>query len=393
MLPFLHTARAIEAYVPSQVPSAVLACYRGDTLVCAGAWGAHDPATPDQSATLGTLYDIASLTKLYTATLFLAYVSAGKVSLDTPLVDVLPSFGAFTPRPLDGGQDPHSKQHLPLAPERAGMTADPAQVTFWHLLTHTSGLPAWRDVYSVAPPPPPPNQPDPHAGERWAKGVQALCAYPFVGLPSEGVVRYSDIGLMLLGEAVRVLSGKNTLEEAFNAHFAPEDCPLFNPVRAHNLPLAHIAPTEDDRTWRKRRVWGEVHDENACGLGGVAAHAGAFATVEQVVRLGVRWLMQDPTLGITPELMRLATQERAQTNGERRGLGWMIRSHQGSSAGDGLSLDTYGHTGFTGTSLYIDPVKRVVVALLTNAVYVGREHMPTYALRRAVHNAIAEDIA
>src|SRR5690606_17479173 len=97
----------------------------------------------------------------------------------------------------------HSKQRLPTPPELAGKTAAPEQVTFRHLLTHTSGLPPWRDVYNAAAEaaPTPPDVPDPVGREkRWARGLAAICQYPFVGQP-DGVVRYSDLGLMLLGEA------------------------------------------------------------------------------------------------------------------------------------------------------------------------------------------------
>src|SRR5262249_7168663 len=145
----------------------------------------------------------ASVTKLFTVTAFLAQVSAGKAALHDPLASVIPEFASQSPRPIDGGQDPHSKIHLPTPEHLEGKTVDPGLVTFWHLLTHTSGLPAWRDVFNAAGPAPvPPDQPDPLSrDERWSRAVKALCAYPFIDQPGARVV-YSDIGLMLLGEAV-----------------------------------------------------------------------------------------------------------------------------------------------------------------------------------------------
>src|SRR5690606_25291100 len=118
-------------------------------------------------------------------------------------------FGRTGPRPLDGGQDPHTKAPLPTPDDLRGQTADPAQVTFRHLLAHTSGLAPWRDVYRAAGPAPlPPDQPDPVSRrERWANALHALGGYPFVGQPGDGIVRYSDLGLMLLGEATSRLHG------------------------------------------------------------------------------------------------------------------------------------------------------------------------------------------
>ncbi len=382
----------IQSFTPAQIPAVSLVVYHHGQKYLEQTWGYIDPETQNLPVQTSTRFDIASLTKLYTITAFLALVSEGKVTLETPLVDIIPEFGRISPRPLDGGQDPHSKQALPTPTDKQGKFANPAEITFWHLLTHTSGFSAWRDVYNKAGnAPPPPTTSNPEEKDRWQHALQALYEYPFVS-SCDGIVRYSDIGLMLLGEATARLSGVSTLEEVINARSSPPYTPIFNPVRSHGIALSQLVPTENDPTWRKRRVWGEVHDENACGLGGIAGHAGLFATADQIAWLGQAWLNQNPLLGIDPVLMHKATQVHAQTGNERRGLGWMIRSLQGSSAGDLFSEATYGHTGFTGTSLYIDPVNEIVVALLTNGVYYGREVMPTYEFRRAVHHQLAKEL-
>jgi CubicO group peptidase (beta-lactamase class C family) len=126
------------------------------------------------------LFDIASLTKLFTTTAFLAYVSRGHIGLDDSLVSVLPGFGLSGSRAIEGGQDPHSLQRLALDVSLQGQTVDPSCVTFRHLLTHTSGLPAWRDVYAVAGPVPmPPQMHQPLDGQaRWAKAMPVLYHYP-----------------------------------------------------------------------------------------------------------------------------------------------------------------------------------------------------------------------
>jgi CubicO group peptidase (beta-lactamase class C family) len=217
--------------------------------------------------------------------------------------------------------------------------------------------------------------------------------YPFVSTP-DGIVRYSDIGLMLLGEAVARLHGAGDLEAAIAARVLPTLAPhriVFNPLQ-HGIAREKIAPTEDDPTWRKRRVWGEVHDENACGVGGVAGHAGLFATAQAVAAFGQACLDMSARFGLSPALTQEALSLQAESDGQRRGLGFALKAAHDSSAGDHMSMRTFGHTGFTGTSLWIDPDTRLVVALLTNSVYPGRAHGGTHEFRREVHNAIAETV-
>jgi CubicO group peptidase (beta-lactamase class C family) len=387
------------AHLGRTFPVAALTVIHQGAVRLNAAWGWIDPETRSLPAQPDTLFDLASLTKLFTTSAFLAQVSAGCVRLDDPLVTIMPEFGVSGPRPLDGGQDPHTKAQLPTPEEVRGQSADPACVTFHHLLTHTSGLAPWRDVFNAAGPAPvPPGQRDPISRQtRWANALKALCGYPFVGQPGEGVVRYSDLGLMLLGEAVsRLHAAPGQLDTVLHAL-------LFEPLGLESLvynPLLNgrersaIAPTEDDPGWRRRRCWGEVHDENACGVGGVAGHAGLFGTARDVAALGQAWLSRDPRLKIDPALMRSATQEHAETGGMRRGLGWMLKAHEkgDSSAGDLFSSDSYGHTGFTGTSLWIDPRRGLVVACLTNRVYPGRGQEGIHAFRRALHDLIARAV-
>lgn len=381
----------------SAIPSVALMVLHHSEVVIHHAWGWIDPETRQIPASLETRFDLASITKLFTVSAFLSLVSADKVRLDDTLASVIPEFGKINPRPMDGGQDPHSKIMQPTPPEIKGKTVDPSLVTFRHLLTHTSGIAAWRDVYNSAGlPPQPPDRPPVIGREaRWSKALQALYRYPFVGFPGDKV-RYSDLGLMLMGEAVSRLhtgdSGK--LDEAIEQRVTQPlglETVVFNPVR-NGFPREKVAPTENDPTWRKRRVWGEVHDENACGVGGIAGHAGLFATVESIARFGQAWLTYDSRLGIEKALMQQAVQEQAVTGNERRGLGWMLRSHQGSSAGDKLSADTFGHTGFVGNSLFIDPTRELVIAMLTNWVYLGRETPGLFEFRRTMHDTIMESL-
>lgn len=383
----------IAAAQPQIAPAATLAVYHRGEFIVHAAWGWLDPEIQRHPVTTGTLFDLASLTKLFTTTAFLSLASRENIDIRTPLADLLPEFAAENPRPIDGGQDPHSKMHLPVIPELAGQTVDARTVTLWHLLTHTSGLPPWRDVYNIAPAPVPPDQTDPiPAAERWQSGLARMVSYPFVD-KVDANIRYSDIGLMLLGEVAARLN-QSDLQTAVQAHaLDPIELKhvVYNPVRDHTITHEHIAPTEIDPNWRQRRVWGEVHDENACGLGGVAGHAGLFGTAMDVARFGLAWLRAEYE-AISPELRAEAIREQAVTDDERRGLGWMLRSAQNSSAGDYMCMDSYGHTGFTGTSLWIEPEQELVAALLTNRVYVGRERPGVHELRRAINNALMEAI-
>lgn len=391
----------IEAHLSATFPACALCVSHHGAVIYEGAWGSIDPDARSLPVTTGTLFDLASVTKLFTTTAFLSLVSAGRVALDDALVSVVPEFGSVTPRPIEGGQDPHSKQRQPTPPDLAGKTVDPTSITFRHLLTHTSGLAPWRDVYTAAgEAPPPPDQPmTPEARRaRWQRALAALTTYPFVA-PPDGVVRYSDIGLMLLGEAVARLDGSGDLEQAIVQRVVQPlgadaaDNVLFNPVRDHGRARADIAPTEDDPVWRQRRVWGEVHDENCCGLGGVTGHAGLFGTARAVAALGQRWLHDPGAFGITPDIAHEATTLQIDSAGIRRGLGFALKAASDAMAGDRMSLRAYGHSGFTGTTLWIDPEAEVVVALLTNSVYYGRHsqgYANTHGFRRAVHDAIME---
>ena len=127
-------------------------------------------------------------------------------------------------------------------------------------------------------------------------------------------------------------------------------------------------------------------------MGGIAGHAGLFGTARTVAQFGDTWQHQSERFGISPELAAAAKQEQFVTDGMRRSLGFVLKAHEDASAGDYFSPNTYGHTGFTGTTLWIDPDNDVVVALLTNNVYFGRGQHPIHPFRRAVHDLIAEEL-
>ena len=380
----------LNRHVPATCPALSLCVLRRGEVMLQLSRGYIDPKTRQLPANAETLFDLASVTKIIVETAFLALVDAGAAALDDSLASVIPEFADFNPRQIAGSQDPHTCETLPLEDGFKGQSVDAREVRFFHLLTHTSGLPPWRSVYldaaDAAPPPPQAGQS--YAAQRWRRGLDAMLRYSFVAPVGNGV-RYSDIGIMLLGEAVARIFGCRLDEALQRLALAPLDLRSFtyNPV-ANGVSREKIAPTEMDSRWRMRRAWGEVHDENACGVGGIAGHAGLFATAHDVARFGQAWLSGDKRLGISATLMQLATREQA--SGQfRMGLGWMLKSRSDSSAGDLYSVSAYGHTGFTGTSLWIDPERQLVTTLLTNRVWHGRQPDAIHELRRALHDLVA----
>ena len=378
-------------HVDITFPSCALAVLHRGQPVVHSAWG----EIQGQAASTETLFDIASISKLFTTTVFLHLVSSGRVRLDDPLCAVLPEFARSGPRPIEGGQDPHTLQRQTVEPEFAGQTVDPRLVTFRHLLTHTSGLPAWRDVFAIAGPVPfPPQALQALEGDaRWAQALPVICNYPFMDQPGQRVV-YSDIGLMLLGQAVQVMCGQPLDQVIYAQVLGPLGLQrtMFNPVQSGRATLTQTAPTEMDLRWRQRRVWGEVHDENACALGGVAGHAGLFATAMDVALFGQVWLAEPERFGVDAELAAQAKTEQACSDDVRRGLGFVIKSRHNASAGDLFSDDTFGHTGFTGTTLWVDPQRELVVSCLTNGVYLGRAAHAPHAFRRELHDLLAQSL-
>jgi len=389
--------RILRDAVPEVAPAAVVCVLHGGETVfevglgrisMAEEPGAGRPATRDVSTvTRDTLFDLASLTKLFTTSAFLRLASLGRVDLDDRVATVIPEFAADGPRGMDGGQEPLSRRMLPTPPHHRDRRVDPVTVTFRHLVTHTSGLAPWRAIFRVTGDVPPPGGVDRDERQRrWTRGLEVVCDSLFVAEPGSEVL-YSDLGFMLLGEAVSRLSGRPLADAVQERVLEPLelDSVTYLPLQA-GRDRTSVAPTSLDDDWRHRRLWGEVEDENAAGLGGIAGHAGLFGTAGDVARFGQAWLSADPRLGIGPGLIAEATRDETPELGEARGLGWQVQPTDHLMP---LGRRAYGHTGFTGTSLAVDSDRELVVALLTNRVHAGRTHPGIDELRVAVHEAAA----
>jgi beta-glucosidase-like glycosyl hydrolase/CubicO group peptidase (beta-lactamase class C family) len=342
-----------KAVADHAFPGGVLAVgYKDDLIVHEFGRQSYDAKSP--AVNVDTIYDAASLTKpVVTTTLVAMQVEAGRIGLDLPVARYVPEWN-------DG----------PNADWRKA-------VTVRNLLTHSSGLPAHKDYFLTL-----------HSKREF---IAAICKEPLEYAPGTKTV-YSDLGFILLGEILERATGKSVDQLAHEQIFAPLDLgdTMFNPPK--NL-LGRIAPTEIDAIFRKRLVQGEVHDENAFALGGVAGHAGLFTTAGDLA-VFCQMLLNGGIYGHHRLLNRSTisqfTAPQAVT-GNTRTLGWMTPTPN-SSSGRYFSPHTFGHLGFTGTSIWIDPDRQLFVILLTNRVYPTRDNDKIAVVRPAVHDAVMESL-
>jgi beta-N-acetylhexosaminidase len=332
-------------------PGGVLAVgLRGEIQVHAFGHQTYEATSP--AVTPDTIYDAASLTKaVVTTTLVAMQVEAGRIALDLPVARYIPEWNA--------GPNPEWRK----------------SVTIRQLLTHSSGLPAHKDYFLTI-----------HS-EREA--IANICIEPLEYEPGTKTV-YSDLGFILLGEILARVTGRALDQLARDRIFGPLGMTntLFNPPKVLG---ARIAPTEDDTAFRKRLLRGEVHDENAFAIGGVAGHAGMFATAPDLAAF-CQMLLNGGIYAHQRLLSRatlnqfLAPQALA---ANARTLGWMVPTAD-STSGRYFSPRSFGHLGFTGTSMWIDPDRQLFVILLTNRVYPTRANDKIAAVRPAVHDAVVE---
>lgn len=336
--------RLVAAAVRARVASgAVLAVGRGgrtDGVYVFGDTRFGPGAVP---VTASTAFDLASLTKVVATTpAVLRLHDAGELGIDDPVSRYLPAYAE-------------------------GAKAD---VTLRHLLTHSAGLPAHRLFYEV------PGTP--------LSRMAAAQAEPLTAPPGTRV-EYSDISFILLGAIVAKVAGQSLEHAARDLVFAP--------LGMHGTgylpdPGRVFAATEPDPVTGEPKS-GVVHDENADSLGGVAGHAGLFAPIGDLVRyVQAGWLAQDSDF-LSPATRAAATTSWTTGLDGRRGLGWTLAEDRWDHMTAAWPRTRAGHTGFTGTSVALDPADGLWTVLLTNAVHLGRDHAGIVLLRRTVHAAIA----
>ena len=334
-------------------PGGVLAVgYQNELIVHEFGRQTYDAKSP--AVKMDTIYDAASLTKpVVTTTLVAMQVEAGRIGLDLPVARFIPEW--------NNGPNPDWRK----------------TVTVRNLLTHSSGLPAHKDYFLTL-----------HSKREF---IAAICAEPLEYAPGTQTI-YSDLGFILLGEILERATGKTVDQLAHEQIFVPLNMAgtTFNPAK--NL-LARISPTEYDVMYRKRQLQGEVHDENAFAMGGVAGHAGMFSTASDLAAF-CQMLLNGGVYGYRRLLTRATISQFTAAQavaGNTRTLGWMSPTPN-STSGQYFSPRSYGHLGYTGTSIWIDPDRKLFVILLTNRVYPTRENNKIAAVRPAVHDAVIESL-
>jgi beta-N-acetylhexosaminidase len=336
-------SKAVESKV---FPGAALVVgYRG-TLVLDTAAGSLDYDPGSDKVTGDTIYDLASVSKaVATTSAAMMLAESGKLLLGARVQDYLPEF-----------QGPNKDK-----------------VLVRNLLSHTSGLPSYITFYKEVQ----------GKDQMFAR----VCATPLEFEPGTKA-QYSDLGMILLGEIIERASGRPLDQFISQTLFAPlgMKSTFYRPDRSF---LKRIAPTEND-PWRRRVVRGEVHDENAFALGGVAGHAGLFSTTHDLAIFAQMLLnggIYDYRRYISAETINRFTT--LQTGD--RALGWGKPSET-DWTGKVLSPRAYKHTGFTGTSLWIDPQKQLFVILLSNRVHPSREDRRIDGVNQAIVEAVVKAI-
>lgn len=344
--------RAIQiAIAEGQIPGAVICIGNADKIIHLAAFGKRREVPSPQPMCAGTIFDLASITKiLATAPATCLLWQEGKLDIYDAVKRYLPEFS--------GG---HKNR-----------------VTLLHLLTHTSGLPAFKNYLQMG-----------LKGQREAI-IADICHTRLKALPGT-VFIYSDLGFILLGEIVRRVSGMDLDEFCRRRIYAPLRMrwTRFNPPKNWRN---KCAATE----WRNGQMMqGIVHDPNAYALGGVAGHAGLFSTAADLALFCQMLLREGELNGVRifePEIVKMMATNQCQVEGIQRGLGFDIQSpYSPQMKGEKFPTGVFGHTGYTGTSITIDPFSGVFVILLTNRVHPD-DRRNIAPLRKQIANLVATAI-
>lgn len=356
-------------------PGAVLLVGRAGEVVYHKAFGSRSLEPEPSPMNKDTVFDVASLTKaIVTTTLVMQAVDHGQLTLDRRLSHIFQSFST------------HGKE----------------RITVRHLLSHSSGLPAYVPFYRHIV--------KAHSGERTgiiaSRGaVESIYNEIFRGklenLPGK-VAKYSDVGFILLGAVLEVISGGATIDRLAQRHvFGPLGMSSSGYVELGTLKARGLQPATDiiaptaNCSWRGRVMCGEVHDDNAWVMGGVAGHAGLFSTAMDIHKFATEMINCWAGRGslISQKTMKAFWARDEAVPNSTWALGWDIPSPQGSSAGRHFSRNSFGHLGYTGCSMWIDADREIDVIFLTNRVHPSPENNAIREFRPIVHDLVMEKLA
>lgn len=333
-------------------PGAVFLVARNGVVALHEATGYASVVPERRPMRTDTVFDLASVTKPIAALACMLLIERGLLRLDDPVADFIPEFG----------------------------WGEKSSITIRHLLCHTSGIPGQIPLYQ-------------HARNR-REILRQVYGLELLFPPGSGVV-YSSQGLMVLDEVMSRVANQADIAASWDALL---ETAVFRPLgleKTRFCPPAewreNTAATEDC-AWRGRIIVGEVHDRNAFVMGGIAAHAGLFSTAWELAALGELMLNRGRSgsaVVLAPRSVEVMT--RCHTDGLplARGLGWQMKDRVGSPAGDLMSDRSFGHTGFTGTSIWMDPATNLLGVLLTNRIHPSRDNEKIARVRALFYNAVA----
>jgi CubicO group peptidase (beta-lactamase class C family) len=331
-------------------PGAVVLVWKDGKTIYDEAYGNY---TYDESSTKvksNTIFDLASVTKVVaTTTATMICYDRNLFSLDDIVIKYIPEFG------VNGKEN----------------------ITIKNLLLHNSGLPAWKKFYG--------------RNLKYDDVMKEIYTSELEYKNGEKTV-YSDLGIITLGKIIEKVSGKTLDVFCRDEIFIPlnMESTFYNPNDSLKI---FCAPTEVDNYWRMKTLQGEVHDETCAMLIGVAGHAGLFSTAEDISIL-MSVLMNMGKLGqiqfIKQSTIELFTKRYSAKSS--RALGWDTKSDSGTLAGKYFSKNSFGHTGYTGTSIWADPNRNLFVVFLTNRVYPTRENTKIQKVRPQLHNAVIKSL-
>ncbi len=339
----------IEEIRRGTFPGAVLGVVNEGVILYQQAYGNTWFEPEKKEMTRDTLFDLASLTKVIaTTTVIMQLIERGKFNLDDYLKDYYPE-----------------------------LPADKKDITIRHLLTHSSGFQAIVELWKQ--------------GLSYDEKIGYILNLPLLYKTGEQVL-YSDPNFILLGDLAKRVTGIEIDKYAAKNIFQPlgMNNTAFNPQKTLNLVEKMYAPTEYCK-WRGRYLCGEVHDENCFSFNGITGHAGLFSNLDDLVIFTQMLLNKGSYKGkiiLSPRSVELLYYNWTAELNSNRGLGWDLTRNFRSSGGVLFSSSAFGHTGFTGTSLWIDPEFSLGVILLTNRVHPNRENDKIISMRPRLHNLL-----